>query len=74
MFKVDCILPLWNRDYGSLSQVLNIRTGKLEPLIQNLSPQEEQEVTSNSVLTFPYCLKQLIFLLYIRKIYTRKFL
>lgn len=25
-------------------QVLNIKTGKLEPLIQNLTPQEEQEV------------------------------
>lgn len=33
------------RDFASMFQVLNIKTGKLEPLIPKLSRQEHQEVS-----------------------------
>ncbi|KAF8373769.1 prdh-1 [Pristionchus pacificus] len=35
-----------NQKLGQMFKVLNIKTGKLEPLIQNLTPQEEQEFTN----------------------------
>lgn len=33
-----------NRNFASMFQVLNVKTGKLEPLIPKLSRQESQEV------------------------------
>ncbi|GMT26076.1 hypothetical protein PFISCL1PPCAC_17373, partial [Pristionchus fissidentatus] len=35
-----------NQKLGQMFKVLNIKTGKLEPLIQNLTPQEEQEFSN----------------------------